>query len=241
MQHHHPGSKGSHGKSSEEVTFAAINPEFDPDDKIRTLLSEGPMEDLQDFRFYFTDKEEIEAVAAVDGTMCEQGQKIQTARTRRAWAAAKQNELGNGNHRTISSAASMRPTEQSQLPNLCEDALEALGYNLRGPPKHRCSRTDLPDVQEGTYDWDSYLAMLHTYLLALSIVDSNKIQGPQIEEALGNDPTEFVDIPWDVMQSYYYRADQDEALDDLVEEVTLSELNSPKALQHPYSALLRAH
>ena len=76
MQHHHPGSRRSHGKSSKEVTFAAITPEFEPDDKIRTLFLEGPMEDLQDFRFYFTDKEEIEAVAAVDGTRCEEEQKI---------------------------------------------------------------------------------------------------------------------------------------------------------------------
>ena len=41
-----------------------------------------------------------------------------------------------------------------------------------------------------------------THISALSIADLNKIQGPQIEEALRNDPTKFVEIPWDVMQSY---------------------------------------
>ena len=148
MPYHHPGSEQSHGKGSKEVTFAAITSEFEPDDTTRTLFLKGPMEDSQDCCPYFTRKREINAFATANGTMGDQEQKIQTARTRRAWAAAKQNELGNGNHRAISPASSRRPTQQSRLPILHEAALGALGHNLGDPPKSRCPRTDLPDVQE---------------------------------------------------------------------------------------------
>ena len=65
---------------------------------------------------------------------------------------------------------------------------------------------DEAEETSGPYDLDSYLAMLHTYLLALSIAGSDEAQGSQIEEAFGSDSTKFVEIPWDVMQSYYYRA-----------------------------------
>ena len=46
----------------------------------------------------------------------------------------------------ISSLRPPRPPQPHVLS--AEDALDALGYNLRGPPKYRCSRTNLPDVQE---------------------------------------------------------------------------------------------
>ena len=48
--------------------------------------------------------------------------------------------------------------------------------------------------------------MLHTYLLALSIAGSSKVQGAPGEEAFGSDSTKFVKVPWDVLQSYYFRA-----------------------------------
>ena len=53
---------------------------------------------------------------------------------------------------------------------------------------------------------EKYLAKLHTYLLALSIAGSNKVQGAPVEEAFGNDSTKFVKVPWDVLQAYYFRA-----------------------------------
>jgi hypothetical protein len=65
---------------------------------------------------------------------------------------------------------------------------------------------DEADETSVTYDVDGYLAMLHTYLLALTIAGSNEVQGVQAEEAFGADSTKFVEIPWDVMQSYYFRA-----------------------------------
>ena len=50
------------------------------------------------------------------------------------------------------------------------------------------------------------MAMLHTYLLALSIAGSSKVQGAPDEEAFGSDSTKLVKVPWDVLQSYYFRA-----------------------------------
>ena len=237
--------------SSKEATFAALTAEFELDDKIKALFLKGPMENLQDFCFYFAEEKEIDAFVAEDDTLTEQEQKIQTARMRRAWAAVRQNELRNENRSTTSSAA--------KLDDLVEEVtLKGLKlqfwtrYRMRHPAHinpsdqllSRCYRevktrllsvydiwkvktllnqvtttkrrkrvgVDLytfeDDAEEtpGTYDLDSYLTMLHTYLLALSIAGSNEAQGPQIEEAFGSDSIKFVEIPWDVMQSYYYRA-----------------------------------
>ena len=47
--------------------------------------------------------------------------------------------------------------------------------------------------------------MLYTYLLALSIAGSSKVQGDPLEEAFGSDSTRFVKVPWDLMQAYLFR------------------------------------
>ena len=65
---------------------------------------------------------------------------------------------------------------------------------------------DEAEETSGAHDVDNYLAMLHTYLLALAIAGSDEVQGIQEEEAFGSDSTKFVKIPWDVMQSCYFRA-----------------------------------
>ena len=51
-----------------------------------------------------------------------------------------------------------------------------------------------------------YLAMLHTYLLALATAGSSKVPGAPTEESHGSDATEFVSVPWDVLQAYHFRA-----------------------------------
>ena len=63
--------------SSKEVTFTALTAEFELDDRIRTLFLKGPMENLQDFCFYFAEEKEIDAFVAEDDTLTEQEQKIQ--------------------------------------------------------------------------------------------------------------------------------------------------------------------
>ena len=65
---------------------------------------------------------------------------------------------------------------------------------------------DEAEATPGARGVDRYLATLHTYLLALSIAGSNKVQGAPAEEAFGSDSTKFVNVPWDVLQSYYFRA-----------------------------------
>jgi hypothetical protein len=65
---------------------------------------------------------------------------------------------------------------------------------------------DDADTTPGIRGVEKYLATLHTYLLALSIAGSCKMEGAPSEEVFGNDSTKFVKVPWDVLQSYYFRA-----------------------------------
>ena len=65
---------------------------------------------------------------------------------------------------------------------------------------------DEAEVKPEAHGVEKYLAMLHTYLLALSIAGSSKVQGAPVEEAFGSDSTKFVKVPWDVLQFYHFRA-----------------------------------
>jgi hypothetical protein len=49
---------------SKEETFNALADAFTLDNKVKDLFLKGPMENLQDFRYYFAEKEEIETFAA---------------------------------------------------------------------------------------------------------------------------------------------------------------------------------
>ena len=40
-------------KGSKEATFVALASEFKFDDKVKTLFLASPMENLEDFRYYF--------------------------------------------------------------------------------------------------------------------------------------------------------------------------------------------
>ena len=63
-------------QGSKEATFIALTAAFGLDDRIRALFLKSPMENLQDFRFYFADEKEIDAFIATDDTMEAQEQKI---------------------------------------------------------------------------------------------------------------------------------------------------------------------
>ena len=69
--------------------------------------------------------------------------------------------------------------------------------------KKRKERARAISITHGTQE---HMAKLHTYLLALSIIGSDKVQGAPPEEEFGSDSTMFVQAPWDVLQSYYFRA-----------------------------------
>ena len=51
-------------EASKEATFTALAHAFDFDDKVRDLFLKGPMENLQDFRYYFAESMEIETFVA---------------------------------------------------------------------------------------------------------------------------------------------------------------------------------
>ena len=55
-------------KGSKEATFIALAANFGFSDEVMNLFLKGPMESLEDFRYYFADEKEINAfVAAAPG------------------------------------------------------------------------------------------------------------------------------------------------------------------------------
>ena len=85
-------------QGSKEATFTALAAAFKLDGKITALFLKSPMENLQDFRFYFADEKEIDSFIAADDTLEAQEQKIQTSRMRRAWSAVRRSKLENDDH-----------------------------------------------------------------------------------------------------------------------------------------------
>ena len=65
---------------------------------------------------------------------------------------------------------------------------------------------DETEVTQVGHGVEKYLATLHTYLLALAIARSNKVQTAPAEEVFGSDAAKFVKVPWEVMQAYHFRA-----------------------------------
>ena len=238
-------------KGSKEATLTALTADFGIDDKVKNLFLKGPMENLEDFRYYFADEKEIDASVAVEETLKGPEQRIQIARVRRAWAAVRQNGLRKENRNTVSSVAELDdlleegtlrevevqfwkrykvkyPVEVSpsdQLLSRCYREMEkrlltvydvwkvkTLLHQVMTTKKRKQVGTDLytfedeAEVTSEAHGVEKYLAMLHTYLLALSIAGSNMVQGNPGAEAFGSDSTKFVKVPWDVLQSYYFRA-----------------------------------
>jgi len=238
-------------KGSKEATFTALAADFKFDDKIRALFLAGPMENLEDFRYYFADEKEVDAFVAAEKALEGAEQRIQIARVRRAWAAVRQNGLRKESRNTVSSVAELDdlleegtlrevkvqfwkrykakyPVEvnpSDQLLSRCYREMEkrlltvydiwkvkTLRHQVMTTKKRKQVGTDLytfedeVEVKSDTQGVDKYLTMLYTYLLALSIAGSNKVQGAPVDEAFGNDATKFVKVPWDVLQAYHFRA-----------------------------------
>jgi hypothetical protein len=217
MQHHHPGSKRSHGKGSKEATFTALTAEFELDDRIRTLFLTGPMETLQDFCFYFTDEEEIDAFVAANVTLGDQERKIQTARMRRAWAAVKQNELKSGNHRTISSAAQLYDLAEEATLREVKGEFSELLLQLR-----RQKEVEALGAADNTMGDQEQKTQPTTMRQAWSAVKQNKLRN-------GNHRT--------ILSA--------SELDDLVEEGTLREIKGQlwkrHSTKHPVDITLSDH
>ena len=56
-------------KGSKEETFSALAKDFNMDDRVKTLFLNGSMETLDDFRYYFSAKGEIDAFVVADHTL----------------------------------------------------------------------------------------------------------------------------------------------------------------------------
>ena len=49
-------------KGSKEATFTALASEFSFDNRVREIFLKGPMENLEDFCYYFSEEKEIDAL-----------------------------------------------------------------------------------------------------------------------------------------------------------------------------------
>ena len=238
-------------KGSKEATFTALAKDFSFDDKVRDLFLSGQMENLEDFRYYFSEEKEIDAFVAVEESLKGPEQRLQTSRVRRAWAAVRHNGLRKENRNTVSSVAELDdmleegtlrdvkvqfwkryktkyPVEvipSDQLLSRCYREMEKrlltvydvwkvknLMHQVMTTKKRKQVGMDLytfeddADAAAEIRGVEKYLSMLHTYLVALSIAGSNKVQGAPSEENFGSDSTKYVKVPWDVLQAYYFRA-----------------------------------
>ena len=94
-------------KGSKEETFSALAKDFNLDDRVKALFLNGSMDNLDDFRYYFSAEGEIDAFVAADDTLKGSDQRIQISRVRRAWAAVRHNGVRKENLNSISSIAEL--------------------------------------------------------------------------------------------------------------------------------------
>ena len=77
-------------KSCRALTSAGLVNDFKMSDRVLRLLVNSAMDDLDDFRFFFSDKKEVNAFIAEDTTIKDNEFRIQVARLRKARAAVRQ-------------------------------------------------------------------------------------------------------------------------------------------------------
>ena len=94
-------------RGSKEATFTALADDFKFDGKVESLFLNGPMENLEDFRYYFAEEKEIDAFVATEESLKGPDQRIQIARVRRAWSAVRQNGVRKENRNTVSHVADL--------------------------------------------------------------------------------------------------------------------------------------
>ena len=243
-------------KGSKEATFNCLAADFNLEPKVLALLMNSPMDNLEDFRYYFTEEKEIDAFVAEDTTLKDKELRIQVSRLRRAWASVRQMALRREARQSTSTVA-----ELDDL--LCEVDLRNVKvqfwkrYKLRYPAditpcdqiisrcfreldrrlltvydiwkvrslKHQVTTTrKRKQVGDGLFTFEedahsdasqtvnTYMANLHTYLLALAITGTVKRSDAPSEETFGSDSLKFVSAPWDILQAYYFRAVESIAL-----------------------------
>ena len=91
-------------------------------DRVRDLFLDGSMENLDDFRYYFADEEEIDAFVAMANGWAAPDHKHQTTVVKQAWTAVRQSGL----RQSIYSTAS--PTTKASM--ILEMALEKAKFQF---------------------------------------------------------------------------------------------------------------
>ena len=83
-------------------------------------------------------------------------------------------------------------------------------YDIRGTEtaanQIKTTKVGPPATHGSAHSIDDHMAKLRTYLLAIAIIGTDKVQGAPSDEGFGSDSTKFVKIPWDTLQAYYFRA-----------------------------------
>ena len=212
---------------SKEATFTVLADAFNLDDKVTDLFLKGPMENLQDFRYYFAEKEEIETfVAATLGAEIMNSSQwrdkdhywqlwAQIERVIDAWGTIRRICCANENHSANAPmdanksigihtlrAAELRywkryktkhPMEVSpseHLLSLCHRQIEerlltvqdmgevrTMAHQVAAKIKKQHGRAEQAEETSNANGVEKYMAKLYTYLLALGIAGSDKVQG----------------------------------------------------------------
>ena len=77
-------------KASKKETFEVLCKDFKIDDHVLKVFDESPIENLEEFRFYFTTEDQVDQFVAQAADLRKEDLRIQIARVRRAWAAVRQ-------------------------------------------------------------------------------------------------------------------------------------------------------
>ena len=80
-------------KASKKETFEALCKDFNIDNQVLKLFEDSPIENLEEFRFYFTTEDQIDQFVAQATALKESDLRIQIARVRRAWHALEDQRI----------------------------------------------------------------------------------------------------------------------------------------------------
>ncbi len=245
-------------RDSKEETFAALAVTYGFTKEVANLFLKGAMEDLEDFRYYFSDEDEIDAFvrviwepmtpaplepeeepeALLKNTADSRQLASQISRVKQAWRATRRLPSRKENLDMIRSLEHQARNHfmgwqvikkfKAQFWERYKQTHPAAAFpsrrllkhchyqiSLRHLPNHgiqkhltSASHFGTDDRIQKRYSVENYMAMLHTYLLALAVVGTDKVEGAPPNEEFESDPTKFIKIPWDILQAYYFRAAQ---------------------------------
>ena len=92
-------------RGSKETTWRALAADFNLDTRVCELFLNSRMDNLEDFRFYFTKENDIDTFVSEDKTLEGQDRQLQISRVRRAWSAVRRTALKKEEKLSTSSAA----------------------------------------------------------------------------------------------------------------------------------------